>query len=211
MTKFKNSQSSHKFTNQALSNLRKRILLLITSSTIVVAIAFGVSFYFAFISTGSAIATHVPALSPIVTKLKNLLLIDTFGLVAIIIASLYFFNRLTTTRLFSGLGIVQKEMINISEGHLPARKSSKSDGAFAEFESAFSIMLSSIKEKESFELTQLEEYLGHIESNDHLKLKNSIKELIKRKREYLNSGKSSSGKAETDIQNKTEEIFVQPS
>ncbi|MCD6379551.1 hypothetical protein J7M07_03800 [bacterium] len=211
MSRFQNSQSSHIFTNQALSILKKRMLLLLTSSTVIVAIAFGVSFYFAFISTGSAIATQIPALSPVVSKLKNLLIFDTFGLVIIIIGSIYIFNRLTTTRFFTGLEMIQKEMVKISKGHLPSRKSTKAEGPFVGFETAFSIMLSSIREKESNELAQLGEYLEYIESQDYLKLKSCIKKLIIQKREYLNTSNLKIEKMGSGVQQKTDEIFVQPS
>jgi hypothetical protein len=187
------------------------MLLLLASSTIIVAIAFGVSFYFAFISTGSAIAMQVPALSPVVSKLKSLLLFNTFGLVVIIMGSLYIFNRLATTRLFTDLEKVQKEMIKISEGHLPARRSVKAEGPFVGFESAFGIMLSGIKEKESYELTQLGECLEYIESQDHLKLETYIKKLIKQKREYLNTSNLNGEKMDSDIRKKADEVFVQPS
>ncbi len=211
MARIHNLHSSYKFTNQAISNLKKRVLLLIISSTLVVAAAFGFSFYFAFISTGSAIARQLPELSPVVSKLKSLLLFNTFGLITIIILSLYVLSRLATSKLFGELGTVQKKMITISEGRLPARKNVNANGAFVGFESAFSVMLSKIKEKESDELAQLEEYLEYLEAQDHSKLKTSIQELIKHKREYLDTSKAGKEKKDPSIQNKSDEVFVQPS
>jgi hypothetical protein len=210
MARIHNSHSSYKFTTQAISNLKKRMLLLIISSTLVVAAAFGFSFYFAFISTGSAIARQLPELSPVVSKLKNLLLFNTFGLITIILLSLYVLSRLATAKLFGGLGTVQKNMIIISEGRLPARKNVKTDGTFAGFESSFSIMLSKIREKESDELAQLEEYLKYLETEDHSKLKSSIKELINLKKNYLNTSRAGEEKQDPDIQNESDEVFVQP-
>ncbi|MDZ7859815.1 MAG: hypothetical protein U5O15_03965 [Candidatus Krumholzibacteriota bacterium] len=189
MTGYQSSKSDKEFADETVGELKKRVLLLITSSTVVVAVAFGVSFYFAFIATGSAMARQVPELLPIVSKLKNLLLFNTFGVIGIILLSLYIFNRITMARFFNTLILIRRKMTEIADGPLPSKSDLNTKGPFRGTESSFRSMLSKIEERESGELEKLEEINGYLESKDYINLETSINNLINRKRNYLRGKK----------------------
>ncbi|HMA75822.1 MAG TPA: hypothetical protein VKO43_00775 [Candidatus Krumholzibacteriaceae bacterium] len=209
MTGFQNSKTDDEFADEILGELKKRVLILITSSTVVVAVAFGVSFYFAFIATGSAMSRQAPELLPIVSKLKDLLLFNTFGVIGIILLSLYIFNRITTSKYFDTLIQIRRKMKEIAHGPLPSKSDLNTKGPFGETESSFRFMLSKIEEKEARELEKLEEINGYLESEDYINLETSINNLINRKRNYL-SGRKEAEKIQGKVSsNSSDRVFLQ--
>ena len=71
MSTYKYTPSASNITDLTVSGLKKKISIIIGLSTLVVAAAFGISFYFAFISNSSAISRQIPELEPVVDQLKS--------------------------------------------------------------------------------------------------------------------------------------------
>jgi methyl-accepting chemotaxis protein len=211
MEKYKFRPSASAVTDSTVSGLRKRILIVIALSTLVVAAAFGISFYFAFISSGSAIARQIPQLTPVVEKLKSQLLINTFGLVIIIVASVFFLNRLIVNRIFSNLGRVGSGMHEISEGILPERGGIDPEEGFNSVVSSYNTMLSGLRRKEAREIDKLEECLRISGPSGSADLEKAISELIVRKKGSLNSELRNKREEEKSQNENNRGIFLQPS
>jgi len=181
--------SSMRFRDSTLSSLRKRVLLLIAASTMVVAISFGASFYFAFISSGSSISSQIPELEPVVSKMKSLLMVNTFGLIAVIVASIFVLNRITVWRIFEPLEKIQKSILEVSGGNLPSHDLKESGASFRMTTSALSRMLSSLREREKNEIGHLNDCLDHIEAGRKFKAAQIVENLISEKTGYLEGSK----------------------
>ena len=121
----------------------------------VVALAFGLSFYYGFVSTESAIANHVPELMSVASKLKSILMINTVGFVAIIIASFYILSMIFTHRMFRPLGLVNGNLKAISDGRLPDEVERLEEGVFCDLQNRMKSALDIIREKEKKELDEL--------------------------------------------------------
>lgn len=189
--------SNSVFSDSTVARLKKRIIFLITLSTLTVAIAFGLSFYFAFISSTSAISGQIPELEPVVSKMKSLLLVNTFGLVAIIIASLFILNRITVSRLFSPLGTLNRDMKEISEGRFPKSAKKKAPGSFNTLSFSFHQMLSAIRKRESEDIGRLKDSLDLLRSNRHAEAAEIMEQMIFDKNGYLTGKESGENALET--------------
>ncbi len=205
MTDSNRTYSSLRFRDSTLSSLRKRVLLLIAASTTVVAISFGASFYFAFISSGSSISGQIPELEPVVSKMKSLLMVNTFGLIAVIVASVFVLNRITVWRIFEPLEIVQKSVLKVSDGNLPQLEKKELGASFRMTTSAVSRMLSSLREREKSEIETLNACLDHIKEGKGADAAAGVQELIGKKIEYLEGSKSRGGKNKKKIEKKQPE------
>ncbi|MBD3178306.1 MAG: hypothetical protein GF417_01160 [Candidatus Latescibacteria bacterium] len=211
MSNYRYTPSAKSVTDSTVTDLRKRILILIAMSTLVVAAAFGISFYFAFISSGSAVARQIPQLSPVVEKLKSQLLMNTFGLVAVIIASLFLLNRIIINRVFSNIGRIGKSMSEISDGMLPERAGIDPSEGFAVISSSYNVMLSSLRMKEAEELQQLELFTRLSESGKSEELQKELGVMIEKKRNALRSDKDEVDKSGESGKKNENGIFLQPS
>jgi len=214
MIDYKYTPSASNITDSTVSKLKKRISLMIGLSTLVVAIAFGVSFYFAFISNSSAIARQIPELEPVVNQLKSQLLMNTFGLVAIIIASIILLNKLIVSRVFKNIGRIARSMNEIAEGSLPERSSVDPNEGFSSISATYNTMLSSLRKKETEEIGKLSKFLNMIGSQNDQEVKALLEEMIRTKKGSLKiEGKAEpENKKADDSQNeKKDGIFLQPS
>ena len=121
MSYSENKLSGVDLTDSMTGSLRWRIKLLVLASTIVVALAFGISFYYALVSNEAAIAKQIPELEVVVKKLKSLLIVNTVGFAAVIIASFFALSAIVTSRMFRPLGFIQKDLMTIADGGLPRK------------------------------------------------------------------------------------------
>lgn len=203
--------TGHGLSEDISSRVRKRVKALVLASTLTVALTFGLSFYFALISNESAIARQVPELEAVVSRLKSLLIINTFTFAAVIIASLYVLSLLVTTRMFRPLGSVTKDLLTLGEGRLPAGKEMENDGALSGLEASFDGAVSALNGKEKKELKELEDCLEILsDSSDYAcsLVSRKLQEVIKSKNIFL-------GNVEDDTESKDKEresdpLFMQP-
>jgi len=105
----------YRYSDEMTSGIRMRSGLMVLLSSGAVALAFGVSFYFALLSSQTAVATQFPELAPIVTKLKSILVVNTVGFICVIIASFWILSRMITTKMFVSLGIVMNGLRKAAE------------------------------------------------------------------------------------------------
>ena len=204
-----NSLHGRRFSDEFHGSFKNRVRLLLLTSTIVVALVFGLSFYFALVSNESAIASKVPELETVVSKLKNLLIINTVIFAVIIVASFYALSALITSRMFSALNKVQEGLFAISDGKLPIKETNIDHGPFSGMGSAFSEAVDYIRGKELKELTDLKEMLKLApEPRSSKDLRTVLEEYITRKSAFLDTppggGTDKQGTAESDS------IFMQP-
>jgi len=211
MKHYRYTPPASNITDSAVSDLKKRITVMICMSTLVVAAAFGVSFYFAFISSGSAIAQQIPQLSQVVEKLKSQLLFNTFGLVAVIIASIFILNRLIVRRIFGNIGRIGKSLNEIAEGKLPERGGIDPEAGFEEISSACNFMLSKLRQKEAEELKQLERCLEISGAGSNKELQVILKSMISSKKKSLEGGEPSDKREKNSQNEKNDGVFLQPS
>ena len=140
------------YSDEMTAGVRARSGLLVLLSSSAVALAFGISFYFALVSSGTAIATQFPELAPVVSKLKSILVVNTFGFVSIIILSFWVLSRLVTSKMFVSLGIVMSGLRKAAENRYPEQTFSGGGGPFGEFESLWSTVVSETREREKREI-----------------------------------------------------------
>ena len=214
MIDYKYTPSASDITDSTVSKLKKRIGLMIGLSTLVVAIAFGVSFYFAFISNSSAIARQIPELEPVVNQLKSQLLINTFGVVAIIIASIILLNKLIVSRVFKNIGRIARSMNEIADGSLPEKGSVDPGEGFSSISAAYNGMLSSLRKRETEEIGKLSKCLDMSGSRNDQEVQALLKEMIENKKDSLRiegKAESENKKADHSQNEKKDGIFLQPS
>ncbi|MFO7915199.1 MAG: hypothetical protein R6U43_05855 [Candidatus Krumholzibacteriales bacterium] len=212
MVNYKYTPSAGNITDSTISTLKKRIGLMIGLSTLVVAAAFGLSFYFAFISNSSAIARQIPELAPVVDQLKSHLLMNTFGLLVIIIASILLLNKLIANRVFNNIGRIGKSMNEIAGGSLPERGSIDPNEGFSYISSAHNMMLSGLRKKEASEIERLGKCLEMSASGKNQELQELLGKMVKNKKIFLGieSGAEAEDKAGDSQNEKKDGIFLQP-
>ncbi len=137
-------------------SIRNKVRGLVLFSSITVALAFGLSFYFALVWNQSAISGRYPELLPVVSKLKGLLVLNTFGFTVIIIASFIVLSHLVTSRIFKPLGKLQKDITTIARNRMPHISSEEAHGPFAGLERSFASAVSVLYERELKDIKTLE-------------------------------------------------------
>ena len=135
--------------------IKKRIRLLVLCSALTVALAFGMSFYFALVSNSSAVSSQFPELLPIVSKLKNLLIINTFVFSLIIIGSFYLLSVLVTKRIFQPIESIHKNIILLSKDKLPEIEEMEDQMIFSSLQNAFAFMVKSLRDRDTDERNRL--------------------------------------------------------
>lgn len=201
------------YSSEMADGIRLRTGLLVILSAASVAIAFGASFYFALVSSQTAVARQFPELAPIVERLRSLLVLNTFGLVAVVIASFWILSRLVTARNFSTLGSVMKEMRNVSENRLPHPRESRGEGPFGDFARQWSILLSSLRESEEREIDSLDRALRSIGGPTSGESESLLRGLLERKRRRLDAvaGGSRTDRSEpAPADGSDDPLFMQP-
>ena len=135
--------------------IKKRIRLLVLCSALTVALAFGMSFYFALVYNSSAVSSQFPELLPIVSKLKNLLIINTFVFSLIIIGSFYLLSVLVTKRIFQPVESIHKNIILLSQDKLPEIDEMEDHVIFSSLQNAFAFMVKSLRDRDIDERNRL--------------------------------------------------------
>jgi len=148
-------QMSTNVPDSLASGVRRRIMALVLCSTLAVALAFGLSFYFALVSNQSAVARQIPELAEVAAKLKSLLIVNTVIFVAIIIASFAVLARIVTARMFQPLGLLHRQLTAIASGTLPRAVERSGDAVFTGIEDAMETAIAVIRDRERAELEKL--------------------------------------------------------
>jgi hypothetical protein len=202
--------TGNELTDQMTGSIRTRIKLLVFMSTLVVALAFGLSFYFALIANESAISKQIPELEAVVSKLKNLLTINTVGFVAILIGSFYLLSQLITARMFRPLGFIQKDLMSIADGTIPKLGATEKMGAFTNFNSAFRSALFGMRERENKEIEELKSCIDLLSRPSGIsEAKTRIDGIIKAKGAALGIVEGEKEDTGTDI-DESDPLFMQP-
>ena len=147
------------YSDDMTSGIRIRSGLMVLLSSGAVALAFGISFYFALVSSQTAVAMQFPELAPVVSKLKSLLVVNTIGFVVIVIASFWVLSRLITSKMFVSLGVVMAGLRRAAENRYPETASSTETGPFGEFEATWNTVLQDTRSREKHEIEVLERSL----------------------------------------------------
>ena len=197
-------------TESMTGSLRWRIRLLVLASTLVVALAFGISFYHALVSNEAAIAQQLPELEVVVKKLKSLLIVNTVGFAVVIIASFYALSVIVTSRMFRPLGFIQKDLMAIADGELPRKPEEDENGPFFGLSSTFSGAVYTLRERELKEIEELKtcaKLLSSMPGTDEA-LKR-IEELISNKGTLLGRTGPEDAAGDTS-EGESDELFMQP-
>ncbi|MBN2185210.1 MAG: hypothetical protein JW746_07770 [Candidatus Krumholzibacteriota bacterium] len=160
MTYSKTDSTRLQVDREIAGKIKKRIRLLVFCSALTVALAFGMSFYFALVYNTSAVSSQFPELLPIVSKLKNLLVVNTFAFSLIIIGSFYYLSILVTKRIFKPLESIHKDIISISKNKLPQVEKIEDQMIFSSLNNAFALMVENLRDREIDERNRLFESLG---------------------------------------------------
>jgi hypothetical protein len=190
-----------------VSGIRMRSGLLVLLSSTAVALAFGISFYFALVSSETAVTTQFPELAPIVSKLKTILAVNTVGVVAVIVASFWILSRMVTSKMFTALGRVMSGLRRAAENRYPEVPDKSGSGPFSDFESIWNTVVRETRSREKREIEILEKTLTTIPDPV---ARESVSGLIREKKRRIGIEKASpsgSGSGETGSDNP---LFMQP-
>lgn len=179
--------AGYTYSSDMVAGIRFRAGMIVLLGTSSVALAFGLSFYFALVSSHTAVARQYPDLAPVVDRLKDLLVINTFGFVAIVIASFWILTRLVTGRMFSGLGAVMSDMRRASENKLPHPQESRAEGPFGDFSRQWEILLSTLRENEEREIAILRKSLESPAAPGGQAVAEVLREMLEMKERRLNA------------------------
>ena len=200
----------YSYSDEMTSGIRMRSGLMVLLSSGAVSLAFGVSFYFALLSSQTAVATQFPELAPIVTKLKSILVVNTVGFIGVIIASLWILSRLITTKMFVSLGIVMNGLRKAAENRYPEGELSSETGPFGEFESTWNTVVQETRAREKYEIEVLEKSLAAVTGPAAEETKAMIEKMIDEKKQRIcegstgRTGESANGAGADDA------LFMQP-
>ncbi|MBN1885564.1 MAG: hypothetical protein JW876_08585 [Candidatus Krumholzibacteriota bacterium] len=182
--------------------LRARFRFLLVGSMLVVAIAFGMSFYVGLVSGQSAIASQIPELEEVVSRLKGSLIVNTFGFGAVLAASLFLLSHLVTSRIFRPLETVERGIHALGRGEFPARTAADADGPFAGFAAGFDDTVEALRDREREEYEALKALL-----DAHPSVVNErIAEMIERKRSSI----AGADGARASADDAGDPLFMQP-
>ncbi len=189
--------------------VKNRIKFLVLASMLTVALAFGLTFYFALVANESAVARQVPELEGVAAKLKNLLVMNTVAFAALIIASFFVLSSIITSRLFHPLAALHGGLLTLAEGKLPRFLETGERGPFSVLDNAMMAAVSRLREKEQKEIAELdriaEALAGAGTSPDAVQ---KLEELAHEKSALIGAvvarGKSAKKKEEEDA------LFIQP-
>ena len=189
--------------------LRRRIIILIITSTMVVALTFGISFYFALVSNETAVATKMPELESLVGNLKRILLINTFAFAAVIIASLYALSSLITARMFRPIESMMRDLRALGTGALPVHREPVRDEPFTGFDEMFNTVLSALQSREQKESEEIRQCLSILTAEaDVEKIKCKLNGILQEKENFLGSG--GVGGNEERPEDEHDPLFMQP-
>jgi hypothetical protein len=184
--------------------IKGRIRILILMNSLVVALAFGLSFYFGLVSTESALASRVPELVDVVNKLKNMLLSSTLVFVAILIGSFYILSILLTDRMFKPIETLREDLETIAGGRLPLECIDSLGGPFASLEESHRSARDQLVERERSEIAALTSCVEIAGPDNGATEK--LEKIIKDKKRFCGEAEQSSDKAAEG----EDAIFMQP-
>jgi hypothetical protein len=186
MDAYRIDKSSASVPESLAERIKTRIMVLIVCATLAVALAFGLSFYFALVANESAVARQIPELQAVAAKLKSLLVANTVAFVAVIITSFFVLARIVTSRIFEPLGLLHQSLTAIACGKLPRSIESSEESTFTGIEEAMQAALVAIRERERIELGKLDQLRHTIESMaGPAEVRASIEEVIASKSAFL--------------------------
>jgi signal transduction histidine kinase len=186
--------------------VKRRIRFIFLVGMVSVALVFGLSFYFAIVSNSTAVARQIPELDAVVSRMKSLLIINTFIFALIIAASFYVLSILLTSRMFRPLGNVREGLGAVSRGTIPVGIETASDSPFSEIEATLKAAIDRLREKESSEIEKLSKCIGHAADGSW---REDIAVMIKEKNAFLGIGGEEESEAATDGKD-PESLFMQP-
>ena len=198
------------YSDDMTSGIRMRAGLMVLLSSSAVAFAFGISFYFALISSQTAVAMQFPELAPIVAKLKSLLVVNTIGFVAVIVVSFWFLTRLIVSKMFTSLGIVMTGLRKAAENRYPETSHTSETGPFGEFESLWNTVVQDIREKERYEIDILEKSLLLLSGPEASEARSSIEKMIGEKKQRICMGSGAGDAAASSSGGTDDALFMQP-
>lgn len=189
--------------------VKSRIGFLILAGMLTVALIFGISFYFALLANQSAVARQLPELEQVAAKLKNILLVNTLAITAIIIVSFFVLASILTTRLFQPLALLHRDLLAMADGKLPRRSDGRENGAFSALESAWNAALLRIHEKEMREIKELAECAASLSrSGSSGEIAQRLHEISEQKKAFVCSSELHPESVGTD--SKKDPLFIQP-
>jgi hypothetical protein len=196
--------------DEMTSGIRMRTGIMVLISSGAVAIAFGMSFYFALISSQTAVVSQFPELAPIVQRLKGMLVLSTAGFVAVIIASFWILTRLISSKMFMPLGIVMAGLKKAAENRYPETEGPVETGPFGEFEKIWNVVLSETRDRERREIEILGKCLDSLTGPQAGEARKLVSELRDEKERRICSGGSQAEKAASGTSSTDDEVFMQP-
>lgn len=186
--------------------IKGRIRILLLASCLAVALVFGLSFYFSLVSAESALASAVPELAELAGKFKSTLTLNTLAFVGIIIGSFVALGSLVVDRLFKPLEGIEKGLGILASGALPPMLEGTGGGPFDTLRESFISARSHIEERETTELSILEDCVAKI--GEGIDVTNRLQELIEVKKRY--SGKKETREGNGSNSSSNDPIFMQP-
>ncbi len=191
------------------SAIRRRVMILIVGSTLAVALAFGLTFYFALVASQSAVANQIPELGAVVAKMKGLLVMNTLVFVGIIIASLFALANIVTSRMFHPIAVLHRGLVDIADGALPRAVESSGGGEFAGIEDAMRTAVTVIRERERAELEALaKEQESLARSLQSESARKALEEIIASKSAFLGVKGRASARPKDDLAE--DPLFIEP-
>jgi len=186
--------------------IKGKIRVLLLSSSLAVALVFGLSFYFSLVSAGSALASTVPELAELAEKFKSTLTLNTLAFVAIIIGSFIALGSLVTDRLFKPLEGIEEGLGKMASGILPPMPEGSRDGPFYSLSESFISARSRIEKRELDEISILEDCMAKIAEG--VDVSDRLRKLIEAKTRYTGKKETPDGKASSNSPD--DPIFMQP-
>ncbi|HUV35631.1 MAG TPA: hypothetical protein VMX58_01685 [Patescibacteria group bacterium] len=208
--------NDHISSDELSSGLKRRIIVLIVTSTMVVALTFGLSFYFALISNETAVAKQMPELESLAGTLKRILLINTLAFAAVIIASLYALSSLITARMFHPLESMMRDLLSIGKGTLPRQREPIRKEPFAGFEELFETVLATLQDREEREIEEIRQCISILSNENDAsgeagieEIKRSLVKMLQEKGSFLGvNGEDIPGAEESTSEH--DPLFMQP-
>jgi len=198
--------AGYAYSDDMTSGIRMRSGLLVLLSSASVALAFGISFYFALVSSETAVTMQFPELAPIVTKLKTTLVLNTVGFVAVIIASFWILSRMITSKMFTSLGTVMVGLRKAAENRYPEGPDRIGSGPFGDLESTWNTVVKETRSREKREIEVMEKSLPSISDAS---MREAVIGLIQEKKKRIGEDKVS-GTSESGRSGPENPLFMQP-
>ena len=196
---------------EVAKKVKFRIMMLVLFSTVTVAVAFGMSFYFGLISGGSAISQQFPELGAIAKKMTNILMMNTIVFVVIIIGSFHLLGKLITKRMFDAIGIITSNMQALTDSGKISGIEEIAQGPFDSLDSSYRAFLDRLTEMENSEISKLQKIVDEASGTgpdaSHLDI---IRELIVEKKAKTGIRMPGESTVSDRSSNDGDPVFMQP-